>query len=103
MSIINIRALAQLSQIWIKWYKRILRTQIQRIINSPIHLSHFPRRMEKTLQDIAQQDARTKSDTHSLDGIHDRPDYVWACLETVGPDEVHEMHHGIFAPQPSDT
>lgn len=58
--------------------------------------------MEQPLQHVAEEHAWTKSNPHSLNGIHNRTDNVGTCLKAVWPDEVHEVHHTVLAPKPSD-
>lgn len=53
--------------------------------------------MEEALEDVAEEDARAERDAHGLDGIHDGADDVRGRFETVGPNEVHEVQHRVFA------
>ena len=58
--------------------------------------------MEQTLQHVAEEDARAKRDAHRFDSLHDSANDVWGRLEAVRPDEVHEVQHRVFAPEPGD-
>ena len=54
------------------------------------------------MQDVAEEDTRAESDPHRLDGLHDGADDVRRGLEAVRPDEVHEVHHRVFAAEAGD-
>ena len=56
--------------------------------------------MEEALENVAQEDARAERDAHGLDGFHDGANDVRRSLEAVRPDEVHEVQHRVFAPEP---
>ena len=102
MTVIDILALAQLAQVGIERYKCILRTEVERVVDAPIHLPDLPRGVEEALQDVAEQDAWPKRDAHRLNGLHDGADDVWRGLEAVRPDEVHEVEHCVLAVEASN-
>ncbi len=71
-------------------------------VQTPVHLSYSPGRVEETLEDVAEDDSRAETDTHRLDRIHHTADHVRGCLEDVGPDEVEQVRERLFVPQASD-
>ena len=101
--IVHVLAFAQLADIRVEGHERVSGTQVERVIDTPIHFPHLARRMEETLQDVAQQHPRTQRHAHRFDGVHDRADDMRGGLEAVRPDEVHQVHHRILAAEPGDT
>lgn len=103
MSIVYILPFTKLAQIRIEWNKRVRGTQIQRVVNSPVDLPYFARRVIQALQSITEKDARSQRDAHSFDSFHDSTNNMRGCLEAIRPHEIHEMHHRIFASKTCDT
>jgi len=66
------------------------------------YLADLARRVEETLEDVREEDARAERDAHALDGFHDGTDDVGRRLKAVRPDEVHEVHHRVFASESRD-
>jgi hypothetical protein len=57
-------------------HKTVLSSNVQSVIDLPIHFTNFARRMEETLKDILQNGGRSQGYSKTFDGIHDGVDNV---------------------------
>jgi hypothetical protein len=58
-------------------HKAVLSSNVQSVVDLPIHFTNFTCRMEETLKDILQNGGRTQGYSETFNGIHDGVDNVW--------------------------
>jgi len=103
MPVKHIIVVSELAKIWVERHHRVRRTEVEHVVDAPVHLAHLACWVEQALQRVVEQHARTERDPHGLDGVHNSADYVRRCFEAVRPDEVHQVQHAVFAAHASDT
>lgn len=71
------------------------------MLNKITHLAYFSCGVEQPLQRIAQKYTGPEGNPHRFDSIHDGTDNVRGCLETIGPNEIEQVGHRVFASESS--
>lgn len=82
ITFVRVALVAELWQARIEGDQGVLCAHVERRVYLPVHLADAARRVEKTLQDVVEDDTRTQGHTHGLDRVKNSADHVWArCKE----------------------
>lgn len=76
----------------IKRSHRILRPNIQVVVETPVILSHPSRRVEETLDQEEEHFPRSHNQSQGLERLKDTISHVWGVLEDVWKDEIEQMN-----------
>ena len=80
--------------------ERVLRPDVQRVVDAPVVFSHSPGGVEQSLQSVLQQTHGAEGDTHRLHRGHEGLRHVRGCLENVGPHAVQQVVQRVLAAKP---
>ena len=67
------------------------------VVDAPVRLSHLPGGVKEAGPDIVHDKGSAYGHADALNGLHDSVNDVRAGFEEIGPEEVEQMDHGVFA------